>query len=286
MIWVGPIRALPGKLMFSYLPSFLVRSLRDIKPWGRQLQNPSVGKRKESHETERIKDDWRKSGKERNNELIASDFLGPGTEIFGSALIPLYQIPSILPTSLPFPWNQLELGFSECGSDGLVLYPSQFCYISQTQREKLICASTFESEIIYSLLRIGLCRKPNTVHQHPWVGVPLVWMSVYLDWAWMTPEADPAFTLREPGQSCHFLDQKLRNTASGRYHPGSRSPAHPWGLCSLEICCISSPANSGEDRIHTSQPEPYLPLPSYPELACSQVCFVFSFNFFLSFFFF
>ena len=166
-----------------------------------------------------------------------------------------------------------------------MLYPSQFCCISQTQREKLICASNFESEIIYSLLRIGLCRKPNTVHQHPWVGVPLVWMSVYLDWAWMTPEADPAFTLKEPGQSCHFLDQKLRNTASGRYHPGSRSPAHAWGLCSLEICCISSPANSGEDRIHTSQPETYLPLPSYPELACSQVCFVFSFNFFLSFFF-
>ena len=74
----------------------------------------------------------------------------------------MYQIPSILPISFPFPWDQLELGFSECGSDWLILDPSQFCCISQTQREKLICASTFESEIVYSLSRIGLCREPNS----------------------------------------------------------------------------------------------------------------------------
>ena len=74
----------------------------------------------------------------------------------------MYQSPSVLPISLPFPWNQLKLGFSECGSYWLILDPSQFCCISQTQREKLICASTFESEIVYSLSRIGFCREPNS----------------------------------------------------------------------------------------------------------------------------
>ena len=41
--------------------------------------------------------------------------------------------------------------------------------------------------------------------------------------ALLIPEPLQAFTLPMPGQSCHFLNQRPKNTASGRHHPGSRS---------------------------------------------------------------
>ena len=58
-------------------------------------------------------------------ELMASDFLGPGHKIFGSAPVPASQIPSVFSISLSF----LEANWSwdpfTCGSD-LILDPSNY----------------------------------------------------------------------------------------------------------------------------------------------------------------
>ena len=58
-------------------------------------------------------------------ELMASDFLGPVPEIFGSAPVPASQIPSVFSISLSF----LEANWSwdpfTCGSD-LILDPSNY----------------------------------------------------------------------------------------------------------------------------------------------------------------
>ena len=71
--------------------------------------------------------------------------------------------------------------------------------------------------------------------------------------------SSPAFTLREPGQSCCFLDRKLRNTASGRPHPGSRSPTRSHAVGARESCWSSSPTNSGETKHRAVSLSPYLP---------------------------
>ena len=41
--------------------------------------------------------------------------------------------------------------------------------------------------------------------------------------ALLIPESLQEVTLPVPGESCLFLDQRPRNTASGRRHPGPRS---------------------------------------------------------------
>ena len=65
-------------------------------------------------------------------------------------------------------------------------------------------------------------RPPNTVHYHPGQECPSVSECV-LGAALLIPEPLQAFTLLVPGQSCHFLDQRPRNTPSERRRPGSRS---------------------------------------------------------------
>lgn len=42
---------------------------------------------------------------ERKRELMASDDLGPVSEMFGSVLIPGSPISTIFPRGLPFPWK-------------------------------------------------------------------------------------------------------------------------------------------------------------------------------------
>ena len=110
-------------------------------------------------------------------------------------------------------WNRDLLNFD---SD-LVLDPS----LPDTNRSN-ISFSTIKSETLYSLLRI-VCTK----HQIQFTSIlgrsaQSVSMCV-LGMALLIPEPLQAFTLLVPGQSCHFLDQKPRNTASGRVHPGPRT---------------------------------------------------------------
>ena len=52
-----------------------------------------------------MKDERRERAREGKSEQIASGVLSPVTEIFGSALVPISWIPSILPISLPFLWK-------------------------------------------------------------------------------------------------------------------------------------------------------------------------------------
>ena len=115
-------------------------------------------------------------------------------------------------------WSRASLNFDS----GLVLDHFWSLYTSQTQTEATICFSTIKSETLYSLLRI-VCTK----HQIQFTSIlgrsaQSVSMCV-LGMALLIPEPLQAFTLLVPGQSCHFLDQKPRNTASGRVHPGPRT---------------------------------------------------------------
>ena len=68
-------------------------------------------------------------------ELMASDFLGPVPEIFGSAPVPASQIPSVFSISLSF----LEANWSwdpfTCGSD-LILDPSNYDAPSQPKQKQ------------------------------------------------------------------------------------------------------------------------------------------------------
>ena len=75
-----------------------------------------------------------------------------------------------------------------------------------------------------------VCRPPNTVHQH--LGQKCPKSECLLGAAVLMPVPLQACTLPVPGQSCHFVDQRLRNAVSGRYHPGSRS-LKMYSLCSL-----------------------------------------------------
>ena len=152
---------------------------------------------------------------------MTSDFLGAVTEIFVFPLILVSWIPRIISVSLPFSWSPWSWAPFNFYSD-LVLDPSRSLYTSQTQTEAPICFSTIKSETLYSLLRIGYAD-----HQIQFTSIlGRSGQSVsecVLGAALLIPEPLPGFTLPVPGQSCHFLDQRPRNTASGRRHPGSRS---------------------------------------------------------------
>ena len=59
--------------------------------------------REESCQAKTIKEERGERARARKRELMPSDFLGPVIEIFGSALVPMSQIPRILPISSLFP---------------------------------------------------------------------------------------------------------------------------------------------------------------------------------------
>ena len=147
---------------------------------------------------------------------MTSGFLGPITEIFVFALILASWIHRIISMSCPFleaSWSKAPLNFD---SD-LVLDPS----LLDTNRGN-ICFSTIKSETLYSLLRTGC-----TDHQIDFINIlsssAQRVSECFLGTALLIPEPLQIFTLPVPGQSCHFLDQRPRNTPSGRCHPGSRS---------------------------------------------------------------
>ena len=148
--------------------------------------------------------------------MMTSGFLGPITEIFVFALILASWIHRIISMSCPFleaSWSKAPLNFD---SD-LVLDPS----LLDTNRGN-ICFSTIKSETLYSLLRI-VCTK-HQIQFTSILGRSAQSVSKFvLVMPLLIPEPLQAFTLLVPGQSCHFLDQRQRNTASGRLHPGPRS---------------------------------------------------------------
>ena len=147
---------------------------------------------------------------------MTSDLLVPVTEIFVLLWFLYPGFPEPFQWVSPFleaSWNRAALNFD---SD-LVLEPSY----PDTYRNN-ICFSTIKSETLYSLLRIActkyqiqftsiLGRSAQSVSKFVLV-MPL-----------LIPEPLQAFTLLVPGQSCHFLDQRQRNTASGRRHPEPRT---------------------------------------------------------------
>ena len=147
---------------------------------------------------------------------MISDFLAPVTEIFVFALILVSWIPRSfqrVSVFLEASWSRAPLNFD---SD-LVLDPSH----PDTSRGN-ICFSTIKSKTLYSLLRIAC-----TEHQIQFTSIlgrsAQSVSDCVLGAALLIHEPLQAFTLLVPGQSCHFLDQRPRNTASGRLHPGSRT---------------------------------------------------------------
>ena len=116
-------------------------------------------------------------------------------------------------------WNWAPL---TCDSD-LILDPAWLWCTSPTPKRDTHSYQHHWDEMLYSLLRIGLCRAANTVLLallgRSAFGMSECVFGVGLIDSW----SSPAFTLQEPGQSCCFSNRKQRNTTSGRYHPGPRS---------------------------------------------------------------
>ena len=110
--------SLPGKVMFSELLSFWAIYFRDIKPWDRQLQSPSLSVEAWGKKAFRLKESKMCKGKEQRRQRVSQWLLISQKRnqcsprdlwlCSGSCV----QIPSILPISLPFSSSQLELGFS------------------------------------------------------------------------------------------------------------------------------------------------------------------------------
>ena len=148
---------------------------------------------------------------------MTSDFLGPVTEIFVFC-----SDSSVLDSQNHF--NESPFSLKPVRVRLLSILIQNWFQIlhSQTQTESTICFSTIKSETLYSLLRIGC-----TGHQIQFTSIlgksAQSVSQCVLGTALLIPEPLQAFTLPVPGQSCHFLDQRLRNTASGRRHLGSTS---------------------------------------------------------------
>ena len=148
---------------------------------------------------------------------MTSDFLGPVTEIFVFC-----SDSSVLDSQNHF--NESPFSLKPVGVGLLsILIQTWFQILHcQTQTEATICFSSIKSETLYSLLRIG-CADHQTQFTSILGRSAQSVSECVLGAALRIPEALHAFTLPVPGQSFHFLDHKLRSTASGRRHPGSRS---------------------------------------------------------------
>ena len=81
------------------------------------------------------------------------------------------------------------------------------------QTEATVCVHTTKSETLYSLLRIGC--SDHQIQLTSILGSSAQSVSeCVLGVALLIPEPLQAFTLPMPGQSCHFLNQRPKNTAS------------------------------------------------------------------------
>ena len=156
-----------------------------------------------------------------NRDLMTSDLLGPVTEIFVFALSLVSWIPRITSMSLPFPWSQLEVGSSQlwfrlCSRSFTIIV-----HLPDTNKVSCLFQHHYKwNPVFFNENRVY--RPPNTAHQHPGQEYPKCDL-VFAQRALLIPEPLQAFILSLPGQACNFLNQRLRNTASGRRHPGSRS---------------------------------------------------------------
>ena len=145
---------------------------------------------------------------------MTSDFLGPVTEIFVFC-----SDSSVLDSQNHF--NESPFSLKPVGVGLLSILIQTWFFHSQTQTGATICFSTIKSETLYFLLRIGC--EDHQIQFTSILGRSAQSVSeCVLAAALLIPEPLQAFTLLVPGQSCHFLDQRPRNTPSGRRHPGSR----------------------------------------------------------------
>ena len=157
-----------------------------------------------------------------NREQMTSDFLGPVTEIFVFALSLVSWIPRIISVILPFLWSQLKVGSSQLWFRlGSRSFPITV-HLPNTQKKAHICFITLISETLYYLMSIG-CADHEILFTSILGKSTLNVSDCLLGMALMILEPLQAFILLVPGQSCHFLYQRLRNTASRRHYPGSRS---------------------------------------------------------------
>ena len=196
---------------------------------------------------------------------MTSDFLGPVQR----SLYLLWFLYPGFPESfqwvscfLEASWTRAPLYFD---SD-LVLDPSL-----QTQTEATICVHTIKSETLQSLLRIGC-----TDHQIQFTSIlgrsAQSVSECVSEAALLIPEPLQAITLPVPGQSCHFFDQRLRNTASGRCHPGPKSLQID-SQCSLKGDIAAASRILGESETHTSQHEPLLVTSPKIQTQCNSLLY-------------
>ena len=152
---------------------------------------------------------------------MTSDFSVPVTENFVFALILLSWIPTIISMSLPFPWSQLEVGFSQLWFRLSSRSFPIFAHLPDTNRGTCLFQHPYDwNPLLFNENRV--CRPRNRVHQHPEQEHPKCeWL--FSETALLIPEPLQAFILPVPGQSCHFLNQRSRNTDSERCHPESSS---------------------------------------------------------------
>lgn len=196
--------------------------------------------------------------REERVSLMASDFLDP------IDLWILLWLPSSHHRVLPI-ISFLEMGWwtpLTCGWD-LILDSSWLWCTSLTSRGIHSYQHRWD-EILFSLLRIGLCRQQTQFHHLlPWAGVPLVWV-VCLEWAWLTPEAaQHLHTARSQANPVVFLDLKTEEIQPQRnitQHPRLWPFKHFWYLqAAVQRLYI----NLGEAEICT-------PVLLSPYLSCLQ----------------
>ena len=172
---------------------------------------------------------------------MTSDFLGPVTEIFAFA-----RESCVLDSQNHF--NESPFSLKPVGVGLLsILIQTWFQILhSQTQTEETICFSTIKSETLYSLLRIQC-----THHQIQFTSImgrsAQSVSKCVLGAALLIPEPLQAFTLPVPRQSCHFLDQRPRNTPPGSCLPVPRS-LQMNSFCALERWYSSGLQNPGGVR--------------------------------------
>ena len=189
-----------------------------LKTLGQVAWTPSLGVEALKKKVGRLRPSKKSEGKEWGWERL-DDFWFLGSSHWDICILLWFFCPGF-PESFQWVSLFLEASWSRASlhfDSDLVLDPS----LPDTNRGN-IYFSTIKSEILYSLLRIGC-----TDHQIQITSI-LGWnvqsvSECVLGTALLIPEPLQEFALPVPGQSCHFLNHKMRSTASGRRHPGSRS---------------------------------------------------------------
>ena len=188
-----------------------------------------------------------------NRELMTSDFLGPVTEIFVFALILLSWIPTIISMSLPFPWSQLEVGFSQLWFRLSSRSFPIFAHLPDTNRGTCLFQHPYDwNPLLFNENRV--CRPRNRVHQHPGQEHPKCeWL--FSETALLIPEPLQAFIPPVPGQSCHFLIKHWERQPQEDIIQDSGLSRRPHGVLFKGGIAVAARI-LGESETHTSQHEP------------------------------